>query len=420
LQNSVQNKHQVAPDRERLFIHFVSVLQRKIFRFLEKLLRLPVIMGMSRQAACDRLAKVACVPVCEIASAFRQSSNGGCYDRLAETLIVASGVHDIDNARKVMVEPPPAGVAVIENALICGEGIICKRTSQAIYAASETLTWATSARSILPLRRTEGGALHVDENIRPRKLSTKYTYAFLRQVWDTNYGHWITDCLPKVGILAEHFDIKSLRFIVTRRRGQMQRVYADSLAAFGIESHQILPVGREALEIEQLLYPLPVATHYWLKAPRAIQILEELRDKIASGRSGPRRIYVSRALARNRHLLNETEILDVLRDFDFTVIYPERHSFVEQVRLFADADLVIGNCGANLANAVFSQRGVKIFAITSKIMGDMFYWDLANLKSGKYYSLHGDAACGVPDYNSDFSIDAREFRTLLEERVLSN
>jgi capsular polysaccharide biosynthesis protein len=313
-------------------------------------------------------------------------------------------------------------VAVIDHAIVCGEGIICKKTSRGILAVAETLINASSERSILPLKRCKDDVLYADKNIGRRKLSTQYTYAFLRQVYDGNYGHWITEVLPKVAVLAEHFDIKSLKFIVARHMatgqfGPMRKICVDSLAAFGVKSQQILPMTRKAVEIERLLYPLPLTVHPWVKAPRAIQILEGLRDKIAIGHRGPRRLYVSRALARKRRLLNEAEILPVLRDFDVSVVYPERHSFVEQVRLFADAELVIGNCGANLTNAVFSPRGVAIFVIAPEAMADDFFWDLANLKSGKYISLHGKAACTSPDMDSDFFIDPGEFRALLEKLV---
>lgn len=79
------------------------------------------------------------------------------------------------------------------------------------------------------------------------------------------------------------------------------------------------------------------------------------------------------ASARPRRLRNEAEILRVLKDFEVTVIYPERHSFLEQVRLFADAELVVGNNGANLAQAVFAPRGVTVFAIASEAMHDDFF-----------------------------------------------
>ncbi len=319
-----------------------------------------------------------------------------------------------------IVEPPPFGIAEIDNAIVCGEGIICKKTRDGFCAVSETLINAVTRRSILPMQRGEDGALYIGENVCRRRLSAAHTYAFLRQVSDNNYGHWLIEGLPKVAILSEHFDIRELKFIVTRhmatrQSAPMRKIYLDSLAAFGIEPRQIVPMAREAVEIERLLYPLPLTVHPSVKAPRIIEILESLRDRIAVGQRGPRRIFASRAFARKRRLRNEAEILRVLKDFEVTVIYPERHSFFDQVRLFADAELVVGNNGANLANAVFARRGVTVFAIASEAMRDDFFWDLANLKSGKYFSLHGKGTDPSPGMNSDFEIDPGQFRCMLED-----
>lgn len=392
--------------------------QRVLFRLFESLLRLAKILP--RRARAD-LTEVTPVPAAELWSSFRPANNGGPYRRSSETVIngPARNCDEIGAAGGQIVEPPPFGVAEIDDAIVCGEGIIWKKTSRGVFAVGETLTGAVTERSILPLRRS-ADALFVDQNICRRKLSTRLVYAFLRQVSDNNYGHWIIEGLPKVAILAEHFDIKSLKFIVTRhgptrQSAPMRKIYINSLAAFGIGRDQILPMAREAVEVERLLYPLPLTVHPWVKAPRIIQILEGLRDRIAIGRRGPRRIYVSRAYAPKRHLLNEAEILPALKDFDVSVVHPQRHSFADQVRLFANAELVIGDYGANLANAVFSPRGVNIFAIASETMSDDFFWDLANLKSGKYFSLHGKAVGSDPNMNSDFRIDPGEFRVLLEK-----
>jgi capsular polysaccharide biosynthesis protein len=387
---------------------------------------LPCFAGLFRFAKIaaggkNGLDKVTPRPVAELWSSFRPSDNGGSYRRLQETRIVGSpwNCEQIAAANSV-VEPPPFGVAEIDNAIVCGEGIICRKTSDGIFAVSETLINATTARSILPLRKDQDKSLYVDASFCRRKLPPDTAYAFLRQVSDNNYGHWLVEGLPKVAILAEHFDISSLKFIVTRhlptrQSAAMRKVYLDSLAAFGIEPKQIVPMAREAVQIERLLYPLPLAVHPWVKAPRVIQILEDLRDKIGAGRRGPKRIYASRAFARKRRLRNETEILRILKDFDVAVVYPERHSFVDQVRLFADAELLVGNNGANLANAVFAPRGVRIFAVASEAMRDDFFWDLAELKSGGYFSLHGKATDPNPDMNSDFRIDPVAFRSMLEE-----
>lgn len=232
----------------------------------------------------------------ELRSAFWQSSNGGPYQRLSETRIVGTAPNRdaLDAAAGTIVEPPAFGIAQIDDAIVCGEGIICKKTQDGIFAVSETLLNAVTERSILPLRRGRDNALVVEENVHRRSLPKGDTYAFLRQVSDNNYGHWLIEGLPKVAILAEHVDIRSLKFIVTRhmatrQSAPMRRIYLDSLAAFGIESHQIVPMGREAVEVERLLYPLPLTVHPWVKAPRTIEILENLRARIAVGPRGPKK-----------------------------------------------------------------------------------------------------------------------------------
>lgn len=361
-------------------------------------------------------------PATKLCASFQPSSNGGPYRRPSETRIVgATPNRDAsDAAARTIAEPPAFGIAEIDNAIVCGEGIICKKTPDGFFAVSETLVSALTERSILPLKRGENNALYANANVGRRKLSAAYQYAFLRQVSDNNYGHWLIEGLPKVAILAEHFDLSSLKFIVTRhfrtrQSGPMRKIYFDSLAAAGVAPQQIVEMTREAVEVERLLYPLPLTVHPWLKAPRIAEILEGLRDRIAGGRRGPKRIYASRAFARKRRLRNEAEILRILRDFDVVVVHPERHSFVEQVRLFADAELIVGNSGANLTNAVFAPRGVTIFAIAPEAMRDDFFWDLADLKSGRYFSLHGKGTGLNPDMNSDFDIDPDVFRATLED-----
>ncbi len=391
-------------------------------RLKSYLLRL---FGASGGQALDRLAEVVPVPITELAASILPCDNGGPYERDCETHILGSdAVRAVIADAPKLVEPLPYGIAQIDHAIVCGEGIIWKKTPDGLRAVKETLIGAQTPRSVLPLVHGADDALYADANIRPRKLPPRNTYAFIRQVRDNNYGHWLIEGLPKIDLLAEHFDLSDLKFIVTRhyitrQSGPMRKIYFDSLAAAGIGPQQIVEVTREAVEVERLLYPRPLTIHSLVKAPRPIRFLEKLRDKIAAGSRGPRRIYVSRAGAAKRRLLNETQILRILKDLDVTVVHPERHAFAEQVGLFANAELVIGNYGANLTNVVFSPRGVTLFAITSEAMLDDFFWDLANLKGGRYFSLHGKAASQTPDQNSDFYVDADELHAVLKERVLA-
>lgn len=72
------------------------------------------------------------------------------------------------------------------------------------------------------------------------------------------------------------------------------------------------------------------------------------------GELGSKRIYVSRGDTRARRLLNEAELIDVLRGYGFTPYSLGGMDIEEQVRLFHDAECVVAPHGAGLANMLFA------------------------------------------------------------------
>lgn len=80
-------------------------------------------------------------------------------------------------------------------------------------------------------------------------------------------------------------------------------------------------------------------------------------------RPGGRRIYVSRADTRKRRLVNEAEIQALFEARGFEVVAPGTLGFENQVRLFAEAEMVAGVHGAGLTNILFSAPGTKVLEI---------------------------------------------------------
>ena len=85
-----------------------------------------------------------------------------------------------------------------------------------------------------------------------------------------------------------------------------------------------------------------------------------------------KRIYVRRN-AGVRKLVNDQQINDILAAAGFTVVAPEELSFSEQVRLFSQAELVIGATGAAIANLIFCPPGCKVHVLVAQ-HEDMPYW----------------------------------------------
>jgi capsular polysaccharide biosynthesis protein len=102
---------------------------------------------------------------------------------------------------------------------------------------------------------------------------------------------------------------------------------------------------------------------------------------ITDDNSAPYRdIFISRSNSR-RKLINENEILPVIKDFGFEVVHCEDLSFKEQIKLFSEAKIILGDHGSGMNNQIFSPPGAKTIelynperfhhciCITSNVMG---------------------------------------------------
>src|SRR6185369_1109084 len=116
----------------------------------------------------------------------------------------------------------------------------------------------------------------------------------------------------------------------------------------------------------------------------------------------------------SRHIVNESELLPVLKKFNFEVMECESLSFDDQVRTFSDAAMVVGPHGGGLTNLVWCGRGAKIFEIFEPGSVRRCYWSLAR-------ALGHDHACAVgrtvnnPAGEPNLEVSASEFESALEQ-----
>jgi len=81
-----------------------------------------------------------------------------------------------------------------------------------------------------------------------------------------------------------------------------------------------------------------------------------LGQRIAAGHNSDtthEKVFISRANARERHVVNETMLMESLRPRGFRRYVLENMSFRDQVKLFANADVVVAPNGAGLINMIY-------------------------------------------------------------------
>ncbi len=211
------------------------------------------------------------------------------------------------------------------------------------------------------------------------------------------YFHWMVDVLPRIELLRRsHINFDHIDwFLVNSSQLPFQQ---ETLNQLGISSSKIIESDRYPhLQAEHLIVPSFAGHLGWLQ-PWAIDFLRQTFLPLSNQNTAnyPERIYISRAKAKHRQVLNETEVMQVLNPYGFVKIELETLSFYQQVALFAQAKIIIAPHGSGLTNILFCSREVMVIELISPHYNRHYYWVISQYLGFKHYSLPGDGFVCYP------------------------
>lgn len=232
-----------------------------------------------------------------------------------------------------------------------------------------------------------------------------------------NYYHFMLDVLPRLEILRKA-GFEPAKYLVNRTTS-FQREMLDRL---GITEQRTLDSSSSRhIRAEELVVASLPDSH--LRTPP--WVVPWLREQLLPGDTAPpyRRIYVGRGNRKNtRRIENEHEVLAALEPYGFTSIDPGSMSVADQVRCFAEAELVVGAHGAGLTNLTFCPPGAAVVELFPPDYVNVCYRNLASTVSGlRYRYLVGDGLPGrvrtMHGVASDVTVDPGQLVRLLDELV---
>ena len=101
----------------------------------------------------------------------------------------------------------------------------------------------------------------------------------------------------------------------------------------------------------------------FLSTSDSIKILKKfLNPKTIPGSS--KKIYITRQDSSYRKIINESDVVTLLREKGYKVINPQLYEIEEQIEIFSNAEKIIAPHGSNLANIIFCKPGTEILEIT--------------------------------------------------------
>jgi capsular polysaccharide biosynthesis protein len=279
------------------------------------------------------------------------------------------------------------------------------RLSTGEFLAESTLRDEFSKNSTIYRARYTRHKLNLDGDC--YHLDTLYSH---------NYGHWLSDDLPRLVSALPHLP-SSTRFIVNNPLPEFKM---ESLTALGINPQSIVPVkGFCQARCERLWYVTPLNDMVW-NSKNVLKVRNALWKSYARDiKTASRRNYISRNNLPSKRLINEEKILPLLESHGFSMNRPEKTSLSQQVISFYNAHLVLGPYGAGLINMLFC-KDAKVIELQDALYAHRpWHWKWASLLGIPYSCVFGPVAETQGYLNTSFSIDPEALKPVLDKAIES-
>lgn len=222
------------------------------------------------------------------------------------------------------------------------------------------------------------------------------------------YYHWMFDIIPRIELIRRS-EIKISEidwFVVNSLSKPFQK---ETLELLGIPTAKILESDRHFyIQATELIVPSFPGYLDWVP-PGTIQFLRRafLPQVSLAKTSLGKRIYISRARAKNRQVINELEVSELLQEEGFKTIFLEEMSVLEQVAVFANAEIIVAPHGSGLTNLVFCSPNTKVVELFSPNYIRTDYWMISQQLQLQHYYVVGQ------------SFDCLSLRNLMYQNTLT-
>jgi capsular polysaccharide biosynthesis protein len=202
---------------------------------------------------------------------------------------------------------------------------------------------------------------------------------------NSNYWHWLLDVLPRIFILSNYISVNKIDYFL----------FPDLKENFQKETLEILNISSKKCLSSRLYRHFSadeiIATDHpynILNDPNKDSlnipnwIILHLKKKFLLADKGkkkefPKNFYIDRSDSKSEHskmrsISNENDVMENLKNKGFSILRLSEFHFTDQVKLFNQAEYVVGLHGAGFANLAFCKPGTKVLELRSDTAGDLF------------------------------------------------
>jgi hypothetical protein len=184
-----------------------------------------------------------------------------------------------------------------------------------------------------------------------------------------HFGRVLLESLARIWYLNE---VQPTVRVVFNNANSAQAAYAPwvprLLAAFGIPRERIVMLDRPT-RLRRAIVPEPLFEQYYSAHEDMVRPFREVAQRVAAdAKPSNQPLYLSRSrlTSRQRPVIGEPELEDLLRDIGFAIAYPETMTIEDQVRLINGHSEIFSSLGSAAHNILFALGRPRLHLLASR------------------------------------------------------
>lgn len=246
---------------------------------------------------------------------------------------------------------------------------------------------------------------------------------------DHIYGHWLVDILPRLWLLSRLHDLSSIVFVL---RAGCPAFASKMLYVAGVPAKNVVYFDPSAenlflrrgiyvsnLRADQTVHPIISSFADWW-AGRLLARLPK-RPSFLGAMGDRKRIFVSRGMWRKPHahrICINAEVIEeyLLRSAGVQIFHPQDLDLPEQVAIFRNAEVLIGEEGSGLHNSIFARDGSHVITLRGPMNHSLIQSGLCRAKNQTLHAALGQEETSLGDgREANFSISTDQVDQLVTE-----
>jgi len=196
-----------------------------------------------------------------------------------------------------------------------------------------------------------------------------------------NYFHLTVELLSRLEYIDKKAEYADIPLLVDDSILKIPQ-YLDLLNIMNKKNRKVIPIKKSLLyKVGRLIYPsysshMPInvktstCINDFLISKRALSFIREtVFDYFGidtNKKIGSKKLFISRKNLDHTRLSNEKKVVEYFSEKKFEIIFPERMSFEEQVKMFSEAIIIAGSTGAAFTNIIYCPKDTLLLNIIPK------------------------------------------------------